>query len=453
MNREIVKGKKFSVIGAARSGIAAAQLLSRHGAEVFVSDGRSIAEEVREKLEASGVRFEEGHTDAVLDADVVVKSPGVPESAEVVQKIREAEIPLISEIEVASWFCAAPIVAITGSNGKTTTTNLAEHVFRTAGRDVVAVGNIGRAFSDVADEVKEDSVVVLEVSSFQLDDVDQFRPRVSILLNITPDHLDRYENDFRLYAASKFSIWKNQTHGDACIYNADDRVIMRELEERGRPEGPAWLGISVEREVSEGAFVRDGAIVVRFRQNEEVLMPLEELALRGRHNLYNSLASSMAARFLEVNKEFVRESMRTFEGVSHRLEFVREVNGVRYVNDSKATNVNAVWYALESFEEPVVLIAGGLDKGNDYEEIRELVRQKVKTLIVIGSSAERIAAALANEVSAVERAGSMEEAVWIASKHAVSGDIVLMSPACASFDMFDDYEHRGDVFRSAVTNL
>lgn len=448
-----VHGKRVTVVGAARSGEAAACLLARHGAEVFVTDASTIGSDAQSRFVDLGISFEEGHTARALDAEFVVKSPGVPSSAAVVQELVGRGIPVHSEIEVASWFTDAAIVAITGSNGKTTTTSLTEHVFRTAGRSVVAAGNIGHAFADVVDDLTSDSVVVLEVSSFQLDDIDRFRPRVSVLLNITPDHLDRYENDFEQYAASKFRIWKNQARGDACIYNADDPVIMRRLEEHGRAKGPTWLGISVEKEVSEGAFVRDGAVVFRVTQNEEVLMPLEELTLRGRHNLYNSLASSMAARFLEVNNEFIRESMRSFEGVAHRLEFIRDVNGVRYVNDSKATNVNAVWYALESFEEPVVLIAGGLDKGNDYEEIRSLVRERVKCLIVLGSSGERIAQALGNEVPTIERSGSMEEAVWAASKHATSGDIVLLSPACASFDMFDNYEHRGEVYRRAVMNL
>lgn len=442
---------RVTVVGAARSGLAAACLLARRGASVFVTDSGSIAEDAKRRLSDNSIPFEEGHTDLGLDTDLVVKSPGVPDETAFMQQVKEAGLPIVSEIEVASWFVNNDVVAVTGSNGKTTTTSLTEHAFRTGGRKVVAAGNIGLAFADIVDTLDAHSVVVLEVSSFQLDHVETFRPRVAVLLNITPDHLDRYQNDFERYAASKLNITKNQASDDAFIYNADDPVIVDKLTQR--TDGPVRLGISVKGEVNEGAFVREGAIVIRFRQNEEELMPLEELALRGRHNLYNSLASSMAARFLEVNNELIRESMRTFEGVAHRLEFVREANGVRYVNDSKATNVNAVWYALESFEEPVILIAGGLDKGNDYDEIRDLVRGKVKSLIAIGSGADKLAVALEREVPAFNRAASMEEAVWIASRHAGRGDIVLLSPACASFDMFENYEHRGEVFRRAVMNL
>jgi UDP-N-acetylmuramoylalanine--D-glutamate ligase len=453
MHRNDIKTRQVTVVGAARSGLAAACLLARRGASVFVTDAGAIPEEAQRRLGEAGIPFEAGHSDRGFEADFVVKSPGVPDDAPFVARAVERGLRVYSEIEVASWFVDNDIIAITGTNGKTTTTNLTAHVLRTAGREVVAAGNIGLAFADVVETLPANAAVVLEVSSFQLDHIDAFRPKVAVLLNITPDHLDRYRNDFELYTASKLNITKNQASGDAFIYNADDPVITRALASAGNAEGPTQLGISVKEEVDEGAFVREGSIIIRFRQNEETLMPLEELALRGRHNLYNSLASSMAARFLEVNNELIRESMRTFEGVAHRLEFVRETHGVRYVNDSKATNVNAVWYALESFDEPVVLIAGGLDKGNDYEEIRTLVRERVKSLIAIGTGADRIAEALGSEVPLFHRAGSMEEAVWIASKHAVSGDIVLLSPACASFDMFDNYEHRGDVFRRAVMNL
>ncbi len=448
-----IKGKAVTVIGAARSGLAAARLLKRHGADVFVTDSSDVSTTVRKQISEENIPAEfGGHSPRANEADFFVVSPGVPDEAPFVASLITRQESLYSEVEVASWFCTAQVIAITGTNGKTTTTALTDHIFRTAGRRVTAAGNIGAPFSNFADQVDEDDVIVLEVSSFQLDHIDRMRPRVAVILNITPDHLDRYQNDFRRYAASKFRIHMNQKEGDAIIYNADDPTIRSGIADWLRPDVMGFA-ISTKDAVERGAFIRDGKIVLRVSDKEEVLMPHEELSLRGRHNVYNSLAASMAARYLEVTDDAIRESMRTFPGVPHRLELVRELDGVIYVNDSKATNVNAVWYALGSFDQPIVLIAGGVDKGNDYAEIASLVSDKVRVLITIGTGAPALEGALEPYIPSIRRAGSLEEAVRVAKQVANAGDVVLLSPACASLDMFDNYEHRGETFRRAVERL
>lgn len=442
-------------MGAARSGLAAAAMLTSTGAHVFVTDSTDISSETRERLDQLNVHYESGgHSDRALETDFVVISPGVPSSAPIVRNAIGRGIPVFSEVEAASWFCRAPIVAITGSNGKTTTTALTAHVLRRARLNVHEGGNIGQAFSTFAAETRPDDIVVLEVSSFQLDHVETFRPTVAVLLNITPDHLDRYENDFEKYARSKFRIFERQIEKDALVYNEDDPVVrdrVRELAEASHR--PRILGFSLESEVGAGAFVREGNIILRYNQQEEVLMRAEELSLRGRHNLYDSLAAAVAARVMEVRSEVVRESLRTFEGVPHRLEFIREIDGVSYVNDSKATNVNAVWYALESFTEHVVLIAGGRDKGNDYGPLKPLLREKARAVIAIGENAETISKELGPEVERAVIAENLDEALRYARLFAEPGDVVLLSPACASFDMFENYEERGDVFKKLVNNL
>ncbi|WP_054686044.1 UDP-N-acetylmuramoyl-L-alanine--D-glutamate ligase, partial [Rhodothermus marinus] len=386
-------------------------------------------------------------------ADLMVISPGVPSTAPLVQQARRIGLPVYSEIEVASWFCRAPIVAVTGTNGKTTTTSLIGYIFRRAGRRTIVAGNIGYPFSDYVLDTTPDDVVVLEVSSFQLDHVATFRPRVSVLLNITPDHLDRYNYNFNEYAQSKFRIFANQRGEDVLVYNHDDELIRMAAERAHRKRGLRVLGFSQRTELPTGAFVRDGYLILRIEQQEEVLMHANELALRGRHNLYNSLAAAVAARVMEVRNDVVRESLASFEGVPHRLEFVRELDGVRYVNDSKATNVNAVWYALESFSCPIVLIAGGRDKGNDYSVLKPLVKEKVRALVAIGESADKLLRELGPLVPHAVKAQSMEEAIQYARVFAEPGDVVLLSPACASFDMFENYEDRGDTFRRLVMSL
>lgn len=457
-----VQGKQATVVGGARSGLAVAKLLARAGAEVFLTEKGAPTQGLEAALEAAGVDYEfGGHTKRALDADFFVVSPGVPPTVNLVQQAKRGGVPIYSEIEAAAWFCAAPIVAITGTNGKTTTTSLAGHVFRTAverdpqwaGRGVIVAGNIGYPVSDYVLDTGADDVVVMEVSSFQLDHIDTFHPRVSVLLNITPDHLNRYGDDFDRYAQSKFRIFENQRAGDVLVYNDDDDLVRKQATQRAAQCGFTALGISLEQAVDAGAFLRDDMLVFRINDQEEVLMQAEEVALRGRHNLYNSLAAAVAARVMEVRSDVVRESLASFEGVPHRLELVRTLDGVRYVNDSKATNVNAVWYALESYQSPVVLIAGGRDKGNDYAAIKPLVREKVRAVIALGESADKVLREIGTLAPEQALAASMEDATQQAARIARRGDVVLLSPACSSFDMFENYEDRGDTFRRLVMSL
>ena len=463
-----VQNKTVTVIGAARSGLAVAKLLAARGATVFLTERGEIGADTRAALDAAGVAYEDGgHTDRALDADFVAISPGVPTQSDLVQQALAKGLAVYSEIEVASWFCDAPIVAITGSNGKTTTTSLVAHVVRTAQRPLIVAGNIGTAFADHADECEEGTTVVLEVSSFQLDHIDQFRPRVSVSLNVTPDHLDRYDHDFDQYAQSKFRIFENQRAGDVLVYNHDDALVREHAERAAARHGVAGYPFSIEHELDRGAFVRTGpdgreSIILRLtspvadgNQNpmEEVLMPTHDLSLRGRHNLYNSLAAAISARAMEISSDVVRESLASFEGVPHRLEAVRDVSGVKYVNDSKATNVNAVWYALESFDQPIVLIAGGRDKGNDYGPIKGLVRERCRGVVGLGESGDKVLRELGDLAKAAARADTMEEAIQFARLMAEPGDVVLLSPACASFDMYKNYEDRGDTFKRIVNNL
>jgi UDP-N-acetylmuramoylalanine--D-glutamate ligase len=400
-----------------------------------------------------------------------VISPGVPSNVPLVQQALRQQTPVVSEIEAASWFCRGPIVAVTGSNGKTTTTSLIAHLFRTAQRDYVVAGNIGYPFSDYVEAVADNAAVVLEVSSFQLDHIQTFRPHVAVLLNITPDHLDRYEHDFNRYAQSKFRLFENQRPGDWLVYNHDDELVREYVGWWAAKRGIVPYGFSLEQELERGAFVRwnasgnghlflalpatgDSALDPQSPMiyNEE-LMPSSDAALRGRHNLYNSLAAAIAARAMEIRSDVVRQSLTSFEGVPHRLEKVRVLGGVTFVNDSKATNVNAVWYALESFPGNVVLIAGGRDKGNDYGPLKKLVEAKVKGLVGLGESGDKVLAELGPHAPQTARAQTMEEAIQFARLMAEPGDTVLLSPACASFDMFENYEDRGDTFKRLVQSL
>ena len=463
--RQRVPGARVTVVGGARSGLAAARLLAQQGADVFLTDRDAASADARRQLDAASVAYEfGGHSDRALDADLVVVSPGVPTSAPLVQSALERGTPVVGELEVASWFCEGPIVAVTGSNGKTTTTTLLDHVFATAGRRHVTAGNIGRAFSDAVADVDAGTAVVLEVSSFQLDHIDTFRPRVAVELNVTPDHLDRYGGDVEAYAAAKFRLFENQRAGDVLVYNADDARVRAAAE--AAPAGVTRLPISIERELATGAYVRDGQLVTALPSGpspdsttpvtHDNLMPSSDLALSGRHNLYNSLAAAIVARAMEIRSDVVRESLTSFEGVPHRLETVRTVGGVTFVNDSKATNVNAVWYALESFAQSpgrVVLIAGGKDKGNDYEPLRRLVTDTVRGIVAIGEGAEKVERELGPHAERTVRAETMEEAIQYAQLLAEPGDTVLLSPACASFDMFENYEDRGDTFKRLVHAL
>ena len=445
-----IQSARVSVLGAARSGIAVARLLKAQGASVFVSDRkpREEAGEQIQALEKLGVPFEFGaHSDRVFDADFIVISPGVPSNTNLVQHALKVGLNVCSEIEVASWFCRAPIVAITGSNGKTTTTSLTGRIFEKAGRKTVVAGNIGLPISDYVLDAGEDSVVVAEVSSFQLDNVSTFKPKTAVLLNITPDHLDRYEN-YQAYMDAKFKLFMNQTPDDFSIYNHDDGPVSKHCE--GLPS--KRLPFSVRDKLTNGAFVEDGKVYLAEDGKRIPLIDSKEIRIRGVHNLYNSIASALAARSMGVTIDVIADTLREFPGVEHRLEPVRELDGVKYVNDSKATNVDAVWYALGSFESPIILIAGGKDKGNDYSPLFELVKNKVRAMILIGQGAAKMQKEFSDKTKCI-MAESMEDAVTKARLEAVKGDVVLLSPACASFDMFQDYEHRGREFKRLVNEL
>ncbi|NNE33817.1 MAG: UDP-N-acetylmuramoyl-L-alanine--D-glutamate ligase, partial [Rhodothermales bacterium] len=440
------------IVGAGRSGIAVARLLSGKNAEVFLTDNGPIDAAAQATLTELNIPFEyDGHSPRAIAADWIVISPGVPTEAPIIRQALDQGIPVVSEIEVAFWYCRAPIIAITGSNGKTTTASLAAHFIRASGRTTHLVGNIGLAFSDVVDSVASTDAVVLEVSSFQLDHVSTFRPGVSVLLNITPDHLSRYQNSFEAYKRSKLRIFENQRLGDVAVLNVDDEVTRDSA--KSVPDQVRRLDISLSREVPSGAFLRDDEIILRYDKKEEILMHRQEVSVRGRHNLYNTLAAAVAARIMEVRSDVIRESMATFQGVPHRLELVREIGGVQFFNDSKATNVNAVWYALESFSERIILIAGGRDKGNDYEPLRELVRKKVGTILAIGEAADTILETLGGETQTAVKLDSLRDAVDRSRLLAKPGEVVLLSPACASFDQFDNYEDRGDSFKRYVAEL
>ena len=445
-----IESAKVSILGAARSGLSAARLLKSQGAKVFVSDNKRREDAVEEIkiLESLGIRYEfDAHSDRVFEADFVVISPGVPSNSKLVQHALKVGLNVYSEVEVASWFCRAPIVAITGSNGKTTTTSLLGKIFEKAGRNTIVAGNIGFPLSDYVLDADEKSVIVLEVSSFQLDHIDTFRPKAAVLLNITPDHLDRYEN-YQAYVDSKLRIFANQTAADFSIYNYDDETVNNHCKDLPTQKYP----FSAKEIISTGAYVDAGKVFLNEGGEQIFLIHSKEIKIRGVHNLYNSIAASLAARSIGVPSDVIADTLREFPGVEHRLEPVRELDGVKYVNDSKATNIDAVWYALGSFESPIVLIAGGKDKGNDYSPLFELVRKKVAAMVLIGQAAAKMQKEFA-EVTRCIMASSMEDAVMKAREEAKPGYIVLLSPACASFDMFHDYEHRGREFKRLVMEL
>ncbi len=450
----VVKGDHIVVIGAARSGLAAACLLKERGANVFVTDSGEISESAKKRLAENEIRWEEnGHSESSKTADYAVVSPGVPDESPLIQFYQQQGKSVYSEIEIASWFTEQSIFAVTGSNGKTTTASWMAYTWQKAERDMILAGNIGSAFSDHVSKLNPQTDVILEVSSFQLDHIDTFKPSVSMLLNITPDHLNRYQNDFSKYTASKLRIKENQTEGDTFIYWDEDPVVATKIEIEKSNSPVRYLSFSDSKEVDEGVFVREGKIYFKLNQKEEFLMYVHEMGLPGRHNLKNGMATALAARVAEIKNETIRESLMTFEGVAHRLEHVRTLNGVQWYNDSKATNVNAVWYALQSFSGPLVLIMGGRDKGNDYSDLIPELREKVHTLIAIGEGKAAIEKQLRDEVPNFVTVQSMGQAVDCAHKWAKRGEVVLLSPACASFDMFESYEHRGDVFKYAVNKL
>jgi UDP-N-acetylmuramoylalanine--D-glutamate ligase len=443
--------KRITILGAGESGTGAAILANKQGFEVFVSDRGIIKPKYLKELQANDIAFESGsHSlDKVLSADEIIKSPGIPENVDIIRQIREKGIPLISEIEFASRYTNAKIIAITGSNGKSTTTSLIYHILNKAGKKVALAGNIGKSFARlVADEKYE--FFVLEVSSFQLDDITGFKPFISILLNITPDHLDRYDYKFENYTASKFQVVKNQSKEDYFIYNLDDKNITQNIKTNS-PQANL-IPFSIEKQLDEGAWVSDNYLNINFKKKQFTMM-INELALQGKHNIYNSMAAGIAARILEIRSEKVRESLFDFKGLEHRLEKVATIGGIEYINDSKATNVNSTWYALEVMEKPVVWIVGGVDKGNQYSVLQTLVSQKVKAIVCLGIENTAIHQSFAKLVDIVVNTQSMQDAVRMAHHLADKDDVVLLSPCCASFDLFDDYEDRGIQFKNVVREL
>jgi UDP-N-acetylmuramoylalanine--D-glutamate ligase len=444
--------KRFVILGGGESGVGAALLAKKHGYEVFLSDKSSLKHEFRNELKNAGIDFEEGqHTGSkILRADEVMKSPGIPEKTAIVKMIREKGIDVISEVELAYRYKGdGKIVAITGSNGKTTTTALTHHICKTAGLDCAMVGNIGHSFArQVAEDPKE--LYVTEVSSFQLDDIKTFRPDIAILTNITEDHLDRYEYKFENYINSKFRIAMNQQPGDHFIYCADDEVTMKYLNKFNIQSNQ--LPTSMKRELPNGAFIKDGDMYIRTGL-DFTNMSVFDFALKGKHNQYNTMAACLAATLLDIRKDKIRDAVQNFQGLEHRMEHVTTVRGVEFINDSKATNVNSAWYALESMTKPVVLILGGVDKGNDYALLEDLVKEKVKAIICLGTDNRKIHEAFGNQVGTIVNTSTMAEAVHGAFHFAAKGDVILLSPACASFDLFKNYEDRGNQFKQVVKEL
>lgn len=439
------------ILGAGESGIGAAILGRKHGYEVFVSDSGTPQPRYLEELKARGIAFEAGEhsEDQILQAGLIVKSPGIPENAAIIQKALNTGIPVISEIEFASRFTEQCIIAITGTNGKTTTTSLLHHILTKAGKKAAKGGNIGTSFARLVTEGGYD-YYVLEISSFQLDGMKQFRPHISILLNITPDHLDRYDQDFEKYIDSKFLITKNQKGGDYFIYNLDDEVITERM--KGMLFSAKTVPISIRQTVDFGAWANDEEIHLEIGKTS-FAMKINDLGIQGKHNTYNSMAASIAARILEIRKEDIRDSLSDFKAEAHRLEKVGRVSGVEFINDSKATNVNATWYALESMQRPVIWIAGGVDKGNDYSVLEPMVSKRVKAIVCLGIDNMNIHQAFGKTVDIIVNTQSMEDAVKMAYHLADKDEIVLLSPACASFDLFKNYEDRGNQFKMAVREL
>lgn len=442
---------RLVILGGGESGVGTAILGLKKGFEVFISDNGKIKKEYKKVLEHFGINWEEEkHSrNSILNADVVMKSPGIPDTVPLIVELREKGIPVISEIEFASRYTNAKIVGITGSNGKTTTTMLTNHILKTEGLSVGMAGNIGDSFAKMVAEKNLD-FYVLEISSFQLDGIIDFKPHIAIITNITPDHLDRYDHKFENYVASKFRIAINQGPEDYLIYDADDEVIVEWLNKH--PIKPVLMPFSIHNELKQGTFLRNDKIVIKIN-NETIEMTTSALALEGKHNLKNTMAASTAAKLFGIRKETIRDCIANFQGAEHRLEKVLKIQHVQYINDSKATNVNATYYALDSMSTPTVWIVGGVDKGNNYKELMPLVREKVKAIICLGTDNSKIVDAFGNVVDLMVETYAMEEAVKVAYKIAERGDTVLLSPACASFDLFKNYEDRGRQFKEAIKNL
>jgi UDP-N-acetylmuramoylalanine--D-glutamate ligase len=443
--------RKIVILGAGESGAGSAILAQRKGYDVYVSDSGEIKSKYKEILINNDIRWEEGkHTDdEILTADEVIKSPGIREDAPVVVNVRNKGIPVISEIEFAGRYATGIKICVTGSNGKTTVTNLIYHILKKAGKNVAITGNVGNSFAMAVAEGPYDYYVI-ELSSFQLDGMYSFRADLAVLMNITPDHLDRYGYVLQNYINSKFRIVQNQTKSDYFIYWADDPIIRKELS--GKKYNMTLLPFSAESKTGMAAYLDNEEIIIDYHTKTN-LMTIHDLALKGRHNLFNSMAAAIAGKVLTIRKEVIRESLSDFQGVEHRLEPVITVYGINFINDSKGTNVNSTWYALECMETDVVWIAGGIDKGNDYTELLPVVKQKVKAIVCLGKDNHKIIEAFKETVPTIVETVSMEEAVRSAYYLAKKGQSVLLSPACASFDLFVNYEDRGRQFKQAVRNL
>ena len=443
--------KRIVALGGGESGVGAAVLAKVKGLDVFLSDNSSISPEAKATLDKYGIAYEEGgHSrEKILNADEIIKSPGIPDSAPIVNEAIKAGIPVISEIEFAGRYDRAKKICVTGSNGKTTTTSLIYYMLRNAGLNVGLGGNIGKSYAyQVATE--DFDIYVLELSSFQLDGMYDFKADIAIILNITPDHLDRYDHKMQNYVRAKFRITRNMSEQDCFIFCDDDSITVGHINEivlRAK-----MLPFSEKHEVAEGAFADDDKITLRY-EGEEWSVPTEELSLKGKHNIYNSMAAAITGKIMNITNDVIRRSLATFKNIEHRLENVMSVGGVLYINDSKATNVNSTWYALECMDRPVVWIAGGTDKGNDYSEIADLVKAKVKALVCLGKDNRKLHESFSGILNTIEDASSAKEAVDKASRLAQDGDVVLLSPCCASFDLFRNYEDRGRQFKQAVREL
>jgi UDP-N-acetylmuramoylalanine--D-glutamate ligase len=443
--------KRIVILGAGESGAGSAILAQKNGFDVFVSDKGQIKNIYKDILENAKIKWEEGiHTEsAILSADEIIKSPGIPEDAPIMKKIREKGIHVISEIEFAGRYSKGIKICITGSNGKTTVTNLISHILNKAGKKVAMTGNVGNSFAMAVAEGSYDYYVI-ELSSFQLDGMYDFKADISVLMNITPDHLDRYDHNLQNYIDSKFRVIQNQGKDEFLIYWAGDPIIKKELSKR-KPEVTL---LPFSDEISEGmtAYVENDELIIDY-QNKTKIMTIHEFALKGRHNTYNSMAAAVAGKILNIRKEVIRESLADFQGVEHRLEPVITVCGINFINDSKATNVNSTWYAIECMENSIIWIVGGVDKGNDYSELFQVVKKKVKAIVCLGKDNKKIIEAFKDKVTTIVETTSMEEAVRSSYYLAKKGETVLLSPACASFDLFKNYEDRGRQFKQAVRNL
>lgn len=443
--------KRLVVLGGGESGIGTAILGKKKGYDVFVSDFGKIKENYREVLAINDIKWEdEQHTEElILNADMVMKSPGIPDKAPIVKKLREKNIPVISEIEFVTPYCDAMTIGITGSNGKTTTTMLTYHLLKSAGLNVGLAGNVGKSFAWQVAENKFD-YYVLELSSFQLDGIINYKPHIAIITNISPDHLDRYEYNYDNYIDSKFRITMNQDENDYLIYEADDEATANWLAKNKIKAQK--VPFSIAQKLENGASLDNNTIKLNINQ-DEFTMDINELALQGKHNVKNAMAAASVAHLLKIRKQTIRESMSSFQGVEHRLEKVLKIHSVQYINDSKATNVNAAFFALESMTTPTVWIVGGVDKGNDYNELMPLVREKVKAIVCLGVDNKKIIDAFGDVVDVMVETNNMKDAVRAAYNFAENGDTVLLSPACASFDLFGSYEDRGRQFKQAVYEL